>query len=107
MPRKKTLQTSFAAGELSDDFQARSDTEQYANGARSLANRRCMIGGGSKRRPGSWKEADLAARPRIEEFKVDENTKYLLAFSDGRVDAYVVDLATGDLTASGSVASTD
>jgi hypothetical protein len=37
----------------------RQDTEQYRNGAKSLRNMRCLIGGGVTRRPGTRKQAEL------------------------------------------------
>lgn len=106
MPRKKTLQTNFSAGELAPDLGIRMDTEQYQNGAKSLRNRRCLIGGGTKRRPGSWYLADLAAPPRIESFIVNQTTAYVMVFTAGRVDAYRVDMDAGTLTAAGSATST-
>jgi len=106
MPRRKTLQTNFSAGEIAPDITQRQDSEQYQNGAKSLLNRRCLIGGGTKRRPGSWYLADLAAPPRLEAFVVNQETAYVLVFTAGRVDAYLVDLDDGTVTASGSVTST-
>ncbi len=103
--RRKTLQTNFSAGEIADDLIMRQDTEQYANGAKSLRNRRCRIGGGTSRRPGSWHLADLAGPPRAEDFVVNESTQYVLVFGDARVDCYARDTDTGMLTAAGSVTS--
>jgi hypothetical protein len=103
MPRRKPLQTNFSAGELAPDLRGRLDTEQYQNGAKSLLNRRCLIGGGTKRRPGSWHEAELVGASRIEAFIVDAVTSYILVFSSGRMDAYSVNATTGRLTAAGSV----
>jgi hypothetical protein len=105
MPRRKPLQTNFSAGELAPDLRGRLDTEQYQNGAKSLLNRRCLIGGGTKRRPGSWHEAELVGGSRIEAFIVDAVTSYILVFSSGRMDAYSVNATTGRLTAAGSVTS--
>jgi hypothetical protein len=63
MARKKALQTSFSAGELAPEVAMRQDTDQYQNGAKSLLNRRMLIGGGHVRRPGSWWEATLGTDP--------------------------------------------
>lgn len=106
MARRKTLQTNFSAGELAPDLSTRQDTEQYQNGAKSLLNRRCLIGGGTKRRPGSWYLADLAARPRIEAFVVSQTVAYVAVFTPERADMYRIDTATGRLTAAGSVTLT-
>jgi len=105
MPRKKTLQSNFSAGELAPDLNMRQDTDQYQNGARSLLNRRCLIGGGTKRRPGTWKEEYLAGRTRLTEWIVNRATTYIVAFGDGSFQAYSRDVDTGDLTAAGSIAS--
>lgn len=103
MPRRKTLQTSFAAGELAPEVGMRQDTDQYQNGAKSLLNRRMLIGGGSVRRPGSWWEDELEDDPIITEFIVNQTTQYVLSFSDGQMHAYVRNVSTGHLTAAGSL----
>lgn len=103
MPRRKTLQTSFAAGELSPEVAMRQDTDQYQNGAKRLFNRRMLIGGGHVRRPGSWWEAELPGEPIIADFVVNQATQYIVAFTSGRMDAYVRDTVTGHLTAAGSL----
>jgi hypothetical protein len=88
MARRKPLQTSFSSGELAPDIIMRQDTEQYQNGAKSLLNRRCLIGGGTTRRPGSGREAELIQTGRAEPFIVNGVTKYILVFSAGRMDAF-------------------
>lgn len=103
--RRKNLQTSFSSGELAPDLILRQDTDQYQSGAKSLLNRRCLIGGGTRRRPGSWHQADLVGTGRAEDFVVDQTTQYVLVFTAGRVDAYLRDTSTGELTASGSLTS--
>lgn len=103
--RRKTLQTNFSAGELAPDLIVRQDTDQYAGGAKSLNNRRCLIGGGTSRRPGSWHIADLSASARCEDFIVTEATQYVLVFTPETANCYLRDVDTGDLTASGSVTS--
>jgi hypothetical protein len=104
MARKKSLQTSFAAGELSPEVAMRQDTDQYQNGAKSLLNRRMLIGGGHVRRPGSWLEDHLGVDPVITEFIVNQTTQYILVFTDGLMSAYVRDTISGHLSAAGSVA---
>src|SRR5262245_8787244 len=101
MARRKPLQTNFSAGELAPDILMRQDTEQYQSGAKSLRNRRCMIGGGTKRRPGTRRFAELVQEGRAESFVVNQTTRYILVFSAGRMDAFVQDIATGRLTAAG------
>lgn len=103
MARRKTLQTSFASGEIAPEIAMRQDTDQYQNGAKSLLNRRMLIGGGHVRRPGSWLESELDVDPVICEFIVNQSTQYVLSFSSGEMHAYLRDTETGHLTASGSV----
>lgn len=105
--RRKTLQTNFSGGEIAPDISLRQDTTQYENGALSLRNRRCLIGGGTKRRPGTWRGVELPDESRLEEFVVNESTKYILAFYRDGMSAYLVDVATGFVTAAGSISGTD
>jgi hypothetical protein len=105
VPRTATLQTNFSAGELSPDLGMRQDTEQYQNGAKSLHNRRCLIGGGTVRRPGTWKLIDLPGRARLVRFIVNRTTHYVVAFGEERADFYARNTTTGRLTSAGSVTS--
>ena len=82
----------------------RQDTDQYQNGAKSLLNRRMLIGGGHVRRPGSWWEDDLAGDAIIADFIVNQTTQYILAFTDGLMTAYLRNVVTGHLTLSGTCA---
>ncbi len=91
MGRRKELQTNFSAGELAPELGMRADTEQYQNGAKSLRNRRCLIGGGTSRRPGTRTFGALADAPRLVPWIVNESTKYIIAFSDGAMTAYFPD----------------
>jgi hypothetical protein len=107
MARSAVLQTNFSAGALAPELIARQDTEQYQNGAKTLDEFRCLIGGGVTRRPGSWREADGAGSGRAEPFIVNQTTKYVLVFGDGRMDAYSQNVLTGALTAAGSITTAD
>jgi hypothetical protein len=105
MARRKTLQTNFSAGEISPELAMRLDTDQYAAGAKSLRNRRCLIGGGTVRRPGSWWQDDLLGPGILAEFIVNQTTQYILVFNVGRMDAYLRNIIDGTLTAAGSLTS--
>lgn len=99
MARTKTIQTNFGAGELAPDFWYRQDASQYGAGAKSLLNARLFVGGGAESRPGSLWLATLPADSRLREWVVNESTKYMVAFSAGRFDAYLPDgTAAGSLT---------
>jgi len=103
MARRKSLQTSFSAGELAPEVAMRQDTDQYQNGALSLLNRRMLIGGGHVRRPGSWFEDILGTDPVIAEFIVNQTTQYILSFTAGAMQAYVRNTTTGHLTTAGVI----
>lgn len=105
MARTKKLQTNFSAGELAPELGMREDTDQHQNGARSLHNRRCLIGGGTVRRPGSWRDINLPNRARLVRWIVNRTTQYVVAFGEGRADFYARNVTTGQLTAAGSLAS--
>jgi hypothetical protein len=105
MPRRKILQTNFSAGELSPDLGMRQDTDQYQNGAKSLLNRRVLISGGTVRRPGSWIEQTLSGPGIGTDWIVNQSNQYVIVFNATRMDAYLRDPDTGDLSASGSVTS--
>jgi hypothetical protein len=94
VPKKKTLQTNFSAGELAPELAMRQDTDQYRNGAKSLHNMRCLIGGGVTRRPGMAHLENLVAHSIAVEFVLNQTIKYVLCFSAGRVDIFDTD---GDL----------
>lgn len=99
MARKKTLQTNFSAGELAPELAMRQDTEQYRNGAKSLLNMRCLIGGGVTRRPGTRKQAELLQDAILVEFVVNQATMYNHCYSSGRMDAFFPDgTAAGSVT---------
>lgn len=105
MPRTKNFQTNFSAGELAPELGARQDTDQYRNGAKSLLNRRCLIGGGTVRRPGSWWLVSLAGPSRLAEWVVNRTTQYIIVFSNGRMDAYLRNVTTGLVTLADSITS--
>jgi hypothetical protein len=105
VPKTKQLQTNFSAGEISPDLAMRQDTEQYQNGAKSLHNRRCLFGGGTVRRPGTWKQPDLAGPSRTVEWIVNRTTQYVAVFGAERAAFYLRNTTTGFVTASGSLSS--
>lgn len=82
MARKRQLQTTFIAGELAPELALRVDTKQYVNGAKSLLNRRCLIGGGTSRRPGTRDLNTLGGfNARLVEFVFTDNDQLVIAFS--------------------------
>jgi hypothetical protein len=99
MPRSASLQTNFSSGEIAPGLLMRRDTQQYRDGAKSLFNRRCLLEGGTCRRPGSIYVADVPGASRLEEWVVDTTTSYIAVFSDGRVDFFTsAGASAGNLT---------
>src|SRR5215467_6572466 len=88
MARKKELQTTFIAGELDPKLALRVDIKQYNNGAKSLLNRRCLIGGGTSRRPGTLDLTPLPGSNRIVEFVFNEVDQAILVFWTNAMYAY-------------------
>lgn len=93
MARRKKLQTTFIAGELATELSYRVDTKQYENGAKSLLNRRCLIAGGTSRRPGTkYLNGLFGGGPRLTEFVFNEDEQFILAWtSPGIMIAYTPD----------------
>lgn len=89
MARKRQLQTTFIAGELAPELSLRVDTKQYNNGAKSLLNRRCLIGGGTARRPGTRIMGNLGTSDRLIEFVFNENEQYIIGLHPGGLIAFL------------------
>lgn len=99
MPRVRNLQTNFSSGELDPLMHFRSDTGAYQNGARLLRNALLYSSGGAARRPGTYNRALLPALCRIIPFDFAPDERYVLAFSNGRLDYYSSDgVALGNIT---------
>jgi len=88
MPRVRTIQTNFSSGELDPLMHFRSDTGAYQNGARRLRNGLLFSSGGIARRAGTWNRGALIGRTRILPFDFAPDERYVLAFSNGRLDVY-------------------
>jgi hypothetical protein len=99
VPKTETPKTTFGSGELSPAFTARSDTQQYRDGAKKIRNMRLLNSGALTRRPGSRWAVDLGAESVLFSFDFSPSQRYFLAFSAGRMDAYFVDgTAAGNVT---------
>lgn len=88
MPRVRTIQTNFSSGELDPLMHFRSDTGAYQNGARSLRNALLFSSGGAARRPGTYNRGALLGQCRILPFDFAPDERYVLAFTNGRLDFY-------------------
>lgn len=88
MPRLRTIQTNFASGELDPLMHFRPDTGAYRNGARSMRNCLLFATGGAATRPGTAHLATLTGPVRLLPFEFSASERYVLAFSNGRLDVY-------------------
>lgn len=88
MPRLRTIQTNFASGELDPLMHFRPDTGAYRNGARTLRNALLFSTGGCARRPGTFHLATLTGPVRLIPFEFSVSERYVMAFSNARLDVY-------------------
>ena len=88
MVQIRDFKTSFNAGELSEAASARSDITPYKNGAAKITNWRQLIQGGLTRRMGSRRgsELDVTKTYRLHKYIFDKDQKYLLIFSDQKLE---------------------
>jgi len=96
----KVLQAAFVSGEISPTLLGRVDIPEYANGAKRLRNVYVSSQGGVFRREGmAFIDRTESDNPcRLIEFVFSEATKYLLAFTDQRVDIYKNDAVVHSIT---------
>jgi hypothetical protein len=105
MPKMWTPQATFGSGELSPSMRKRFDTKQYKDGAAQMRNVRLLNTGGFSRRPGTRLLNTLQTGARLVEFTFNVDQEYLLAFSAGRMDAFLWDADANTATAAGSLTS--
>ena len=89
--KQRVLQTNFSSGELDPLMAFRVDTGAYVNGAAKVRNGLIYSTGGVARRNGTLDLAPLVGRTRLVPFDFADDERYLLAFSDGRLDVFGVD----------------
>ena len=84
----KLVQTNFSNGEIDPLMDMRHDTGAYQGGARRLRNVALLNQGGVTRRPGTSYLATLNGRSRLLPFEFSAAERYVLAFSNTRLDIY-------------------
>lgn len=85
MPKVKTLQSNFSAGELSPQAAGRVDIARYPNAAKKLVNVISRTLGGAQKRPGSQYIAetkDSAKRSRLVPYIISRDQAYMLEVGD-------------------------
>jgi hypothetical protein len=75
--------TSFAAGEIAEEYQMRTDLQVRNEACRQFRNAQTLAGGGFRRRYGTEHVAALTALTRLETYGVGEDDARLLLFSAG------------------------
>lgn len=86
--RLRTVQTNFASGELDPLMHFRADTGAYKNGAASLLNALLYSTGGCARRPPTRHCDNLVGETRLVGFDFSSTERYVLGFSNGRLDVF-------------------
>lgn len=81
----KTIQPSFAAGELSPSLWARVDLAKYRIGARTLRNMIVHPHGGASNRPGTQFVYEIPGNARLIPFEFSVTQAYVLVFSNNEM----------------------
>lgn len=99
MPKALLPKRTFGLGEISPDFLFRRDTDQYIDAAKKMRNARPIDSGSFERRPGTERIATPDLSGLLIGFYFNQEQKYILHFSNGRMDAYLEDgTAAGNVT---------
>lgn len=99
--KQRLVQTNFSSGELDPLMAFRVDTGAYQNGAARLRNTLLYSTGGAARRPGTQDTGALQGLCQLVPFDFADDERYILAFSNGRLDVYDVDGAAVTSVTSG------
>lgn len=83
MARRFPFITSFAAGEIAEEYQMRTDLQVRNEACRQFRNAQTLAGGGFRRRYGTEHIAALSALSRLETYGVGSDDARLLVFSAG------------------------
>ena len=100
-------QNNFERGEISPAMTMRTDLNTYVQGAEEVRNLFLLAEGGVKRRTGSEYIATLNGTPnlsnrleqRLEPFLFSDDEKYIMCFSNARLDIFRINASTGAVTA--------
>ena len=99
-------QNNFERGEISPAMTMRTDLNTYVQGAEEVRNLFLLAEGGVKRRTGSDYVATLQGTPnlsnrveqRLESFLFSDDERYIMAFSNARIDIFRINASTGAIT---------
>ena len=107
MARIRVPLNNFQFGEVSPALTSRTDTKVYTNAAEQVRNFFIRSEGGLKKRTGTKRWANFGSNPsydsalrmnvRIEPFIFSDDEKYIIAFSNTRIDIFQIDPANGNI----------
>lgn len=85
MANLKTIQSSFASGEISPGMAGRVDMDKYITGAKRLRNMFVHAHGGVSNRPGTYFAGYAAGAGRLIPFQFSVVQTYVLEFTDYKI----------------------
>jgi len=97
MARVRVPLNNFSFGEVSPSLTSRTDSPVYTSAAESVKNFVIRAEGGVINRAGTYNSA-LAQQIKLEPFIFSDDEKYVVAFSNGQIDCFIIDPATGVLS---------
>ena len=107
MARIRVPLNNFQFGEVSPALTSRTDTKVYTNAAEQVRNFFIRSEGGLKKRTGTKRWANFGSNPtynanlrmnvRIEPFIFSDDEKYIIAFSNTRIDIFQIDPSNGNI----------
>ena len=113
MARVRVPLNNFQFGEVSPALTSRTDTKVYTNAAEQVRNFFIRSEGGLKKRTGTKRWANFGSNPahssdlrqsvRIEPFIFSDDEKYIIAFSNERIEIFQISPTTGNISSIQSI----
>ncbi len=106
MARLRIPLNNFAFGEISPSLTSRTDTPVYISAAETVQNFFIRSEGGVISRPGTQRmynfthtfDASLTQQVRLEPFIFSDDEKYIIAFSNAKIECFRIHPTTGAIT---------
>ena len=115
MARVRVPLNNFQFGEVSPSLTSRTDTKVYTNAAEEVRNFFIRSEGGLKKRTGTKRWANFGSNPahatnlrqsvRIEPFIFSDDEKYIIAFSNTRIEIFQINPSTGAVSSIQAITS--
>ena len=111
MARLRIPLNNFAFGEINPSLTSRTDTPVYVSAAESVQNFFIRSEGGVISRPGTKRiynftqtfDSTLQQQIRLEPFIFSDDEKYIIAFSDAKIECFFINPTTGAVTLAATV----